>query len=100
MGLSLIHICGAARRRVVWRLVRLRTEGRQARLPAAELLPPERRGRGSVRAHAHHRRGRRRPALHRGLLGTQVQRLSLIHIYLRMDGPVDEVCKAYRAQFA
>ncbi len=42
--------------------------------PPAELLPPERQGRGPVRAHAHHRGGRRRPALHRGLLGAEVQR--------------------------
>ena len=50
----------APRRGVERRLVRLRAEGREAGLPPAKLLPPEREGRRTVRAHADHRGGRRR----------------------------------------
>ena len=49
----------APRRGVERRLVRLRAEGREAGLPPAKLLPPEREGRRTVRAHADHRGGRR-----------------------------------------
>ena len=54
--------------------LRVRAERHQARLPAAELLPPECEGRRPVRAHAHHCRRWRRFALHRRLLGPEIQR--------------------------
>ena len=52
------QVRGAALRRVVRRLVRVRSQGRAPGLPAPELLPPQRPGRRPVRAHAHHRRAR------------------------------------------
>ncbi len=42
------QVCGPARRRVVGRLVCLRSQGHQVGLPAAELLPPQRQGRRPV----------------------------------------------------
>ena len=68
------QVRGAARRGVVGRLVRVCAEGRAGLHPAAVLFPPQRQGRGSVRAYAHHRRRGREPALHRGLLRPEVQR--------------------------
>ena len=53
--------------RLVGRLVHLRAQGRKVELPAAGLLPHQRREHGPVRADADHRRRRRRRALRRGL---------------------------------
>ena len=60
---------GAQLRGLVGRLVRLRPRRGQGRDAAAGLLPDQHREHGPVRAHADHRRGRRRRALHRGLHG-------------------------------
>ena len=61
------QVLGAARRRLVGRLVPLRAQGRQGRPPAPGLLPHGGLGRGHLRAHADHRRRGLRGELHRGL---------------------------------
>jgi len=52
------QVRGAARSRLVRRIVRLRPGGRHRRDASAGLLPDELGRDGPVRAHAHHRRGR------------------------------------------
>ena len=53
--------------RLVGRVVHLRAQGREDRIPAAGLLPHQRRKHGPVRAHADHRRRRGPGALRRRL---------------------------------
>ena len=66
------QVRGAELGRVVGRLVHLRAEGREDRVPAAGLFPHQRREHGPVRADADHRRRRRRGALRRRLHGPDV----------------------------
>ena len=68
------QVCGAARRCVERRFLRLRPGGRACGHSLAVLLPPECPRRGPVRAHPDYRGQGRIPALYRGLLGPEVQR--------------------------
>ena len=66
------QVRGAELGRVVGRLVHLRAEGREDRVPAAGLFPHQCGADGPVRADADHRRRRRRSALRRRLHGADV----------------------------
>ena len=66
------QVRGAQLGRVVGRLVHLRAQGREDRVPAAGLFPHQRRADGPVRADADHRRRRGRGALRRRLHGPDV----------------------------
>ena len=63
----------AEQRRLQRRLVHLRAAGREGEAPAAGLLPHQRRELRPVRAHAHHRRRRRRGDLHGRLHRAEIQ---------------------------
>ena len=67
------QVLRAQRRGLVWRLVRVRPQGRRGPAPAAGLLPDQRREHGPVRADPDRRRRGRQGPLHRGLHGADLR---------------------------